>query len=121
MANGTDPPQDNAPRSGTAFWGVGLVVLIAGGYLAFRVLNPIIAAALMILAATVLGMVGLARDFDQHPGYEEREQVRAERRTITFAKNQGARDKDRAKWAAHQARQRQNEARQAAEGTPSAE
>ena len=121
MANGTDPQPGNAARSGTAFWGGGLVVLIVGGYLAFRILNPIIAAALVIVAATVLGIAALARDWDRHPGYEEREQLRAERRKIKFAENQGVRDKDRAKWEAHQARQRQKEAQQAAEGTTSAE
>ena len=88
------------------------------GYLAFRLLNPIIAAALVILAATVLGVAALAHDWDQHPGYEEREQARAEKRKIKFAENQGARAKDRAKWEAHQARQRQKAAQQAAEGQP---
>jgi uncharacterized membrane protein len=121
MANGSESRQGNAPRSGTAFWGGGLAVLIAGGYLAFRILNPIIAAALVILATTVLGIAALARDWDQHPGYEEREQARAERRKVKFAENQGARDKDRAKWEAHQARQRQKEAQQAADGTTSAQ
>ena len=121
MANDTDPRQGIAPRSGAAFWGGWLVLLIAGGYVAFRILNPIIAAALVIVAATVLGIAALARDWASHPGYEEREQERAERRKIKFAQNQGARDKDRAKWEAHQARQRQREAQQAAEGTTSAE
>jgi hypothetical protein len=101
-------------------WG-GLVVLLVGGYLAFRVLNPIIAAALVIVGATVLGMAAVARDWDQHPGYEEREQLRAEKRKIKFAENQGARDKDRAKWEAHQARQREKAARQDADGRPTSE
>jgi hypothetical protein len=118
MTKGTDPGLDTAPRRGAGFlWG-GLVVLLVAGYLAFRVLNPIIAAALVIVGATLLGMVAVARDWDQHPGYEEREQRRAEKRKLKFAENQGARDKDRAKWEAHQARQREKAAQQAAEGRP---
>ena len=91
-------------------------MLLVGGYVAFRVLNPIIAAALVIGAATVLGVAAVAHDWDRHPGFEEREQTRAERRKIKFAEKQGARDKDRATWEAHQARQRQKAERQAAEG-----
>jgi hypothetical protein len=116
MTNATDPRQEAPPRRGNGPWWAGLVVLIVGGYLAFRVLNPIIAAALVIVGATVLVMAGVARDWDQHPGYEEREQARAEKRKIKFAQNQGARDKDRAKWEAHQARQRQKAAQDPAEG-----
>jgi hypothetical protein len=62
-------------------------------------------------------MAGLARDWDRHPRYEEREQLRAEKRKMKFAQNSGARDKDRARWEAHQARQRQKAAQQAAEET----
>ena len=115
MTKATDPRQDTAPRRGAGLWWGGLVVLLVGGYLAFRVLNPIIAAAVVIVAATVLGMAVTAHDWDRHPGFEEREQARAEKRRIKFAENQGARDKDRAKWEAHQARQREKEAREAAE------
>lgn len=118
MTTGPTPPQDRGPRTGTGLWWSGLVVLLVGGYLAFRVLNPIIAAAAVILAATVLGVAALAHDWDQHPGYEEREQARAEKRKIRFAETQGARDRDRAKWEAHQARQREKAARQATDGRP---
>ena len=120
MTNGTNPGQEAAPRRSSGRLWTGLVLLLAGGYLAFRVLDPILAAALVIVAATVLGMAVLARDWDQHPRFEEREQVRAERRKIKFAQNQGARDKDRAKWEAHQARQRAKAAQQS-EGPASAE
>lgn len=121
MTKGTEPLPDATPRRGAGpLWG-GLVVLLVGGYLAFRVLNPIIAAALVIVGATVLGMAAVARDWDQHPRYEEREQLRAEKRKIKFAENQGARDKDRAKWEAHQARQREKAAREAADGRSTSE
>jgi O-antigen ligase len=121
MTKHTDPRRDTAPRGSSGALWFGLVLLLVGGYLAFRVLDPILAAALVIVAATVLGMAALARNWDQHPGFEEREQLRAEKRKIKFAQNQGARDKDRARWAAHQARQRQKSEQQAAEGTPSPE
>lgn len=118
MTKVTDPREDTAAGGNGLWWG-GLVALLVGGYLAFRALDPIIAAALVIVAATVLGMAVLARDWDRHPGFEEREQARAEKRKIKFARNQGTRDKDRAKWAAHQARQRQKAAGEAAGRTPS--
>ena len=125
MTTGPDPRQDSAPRTATSLWLSGLVVLLVGGFVAFRVLNPIIAAALVIGAATVLVVAVVARDWDQHPGYEEREQARAEKRKIKFAENQGARDRDRAKWEAHQARQEKKAARQAvrqaSEGRPPSE
>ncbi len=125
MTTGPDPRQDSAPRTATSLWLSGLVVLLVGGFVAFRVLNPIIAAALVIGAATVLVVAVVARDWDQHPGYEKREQARAERRKIKFAENQGARDRDRAKWEAHQARQEKKAARQAvrqaSEGRPPSE
>ena len=121
MTNGTDPRQDTAARGSSGALWIGLVLLLAGGYLAFRVLDPILAAALVIVAATVLGMATVARNWDQHPGFEEREQVRTEKRRVKFAQTQGARDKDRAKWEAHQARQRQKAGRPSAEGPASGE
>jgi hypothetical protein len=116
MTNGSASPQDTARGGDNGLWWAGLAVLIVGGFLAFRVLNPIIAAAVVIVGATVLVMARVARNWDQHPGYEEREQARAEKRKIKFAQTQGARDKDRAKWEAHQVRQRQKAAQDAAEG-----
>jgi hypothetical protein len=113
MTIGPDSRQDSGTRSSAGLWWGGLVVLLVGGYLAFRELNPIIAAALVIGAVTVLVVAVVAHDWDRHPGYEEREQARAEKRKIKFAETQGARDKDRAKWEAHQARQRQKAERQA--------
>jgi uncharacterized membrane protein len=121
MTKSAEPQQDTAPRRGAGLLSGGLVVLIAGGYLAFRVLNPIIAVAVVIVAATVLGVAATAHDWDRHPRFEEREQVRAEKRKLRFAENQGARDKDRAKWEAHRARQREKEAREAAEGAASSD
>lgn len=84
---------------------LGLAVLLVGAYVAFRFLNPIIAAFLVIFAATVLVMAVVARDWDKHPNFEDREAARIARRHEKWARRQGARDKDRARWEAHQARQ----------------
>ena len=84
---------------------VGLAGLAVLTLLAFRFLNPIIAAFLVIVAATVLCMSVIARDWDQHPTYEEREAARARKRSVKWARGQRGREKDRARWEAHQARQ----------------
>lgn len=84
---------------------LGLGGLAVGAYLAFRFLNPIIAAFVVIFAATVLVMAFVARNWDEHPSFEDREAVRATKRLEKWNRRQGARDKDRARWEAHQARQ----------------
>jgi hypothetical protein len=100
-----DTSTDRSAKSGRP---TGLLVAAlawaAGSVLAFAVLNPIIAAALVIVGATALVMAYLARDWDSHSTFEEREQARAERRRAKWAANQAARDRDRARWEAHQAK-----------------
>ena len=76
-----------------------------GGVLAFLFLNKVVAAFLVIFAATILVMAVVARDWDQHPDFEERERARARKRAEKWERGQAARDKDRAKWEAHRARQ----------------
>jgi hypothetical protein len=83
----------------------GVAGLAVGAFLAFRFLNPIVAAFLVIFAATVLGMAALARDWDRHPDFEQRELVRARKRAAKWERGQSARDKDRARWEAQKARQ----------------
>lgn len=84
------------------FWGAAVAVVSA---LLFLLLDPIVAAFLAILLVTgaVIGYV--ARDWDQHSTYEQREALRAQKRAEKWERNQAARERDRAKWAAHQARQ----------------
>jgi hypothetical protein len=83
-------------------WAV-LVAVVS--VLAFLLLDPILAAFLVILLATGLVIGVLARDWDQHPSYEERELARSRRRAEKWERSKDSRDKDRARWEAHQARQ----------------
>ena len=73
--------------------------------LAFVLLDPIVAAFFVILLVTVGGMVVLARNWDQHSTFEERELARARRRAEKWERNKDVRDRDRVRWEAHQARQ----------------
>jgi hypothetical protein len=73
--------------------------------LAFVLLDPIVAAFFVILLVTAGGMVLLARNWDQHSTFEERELARARRRAEKWERNKVVRDRDRARWEAHQARQ----------------
>lgn len=84
------------------FWGVLIAVV---SVLAFLLLDPIVAAFVVILLVTGAVLAFVARDWDQHPTYEQREHARAQRRAAKWERNQAARDRDRAKWEAHQARQ----------------
>ena len=83
-------------------WGA-LVVALSG--LAFLLLDPILAAFLAIMLVTGAVIAYVARDWDQHSTYEEREALRAQKRAEKWERNKAARDRDRAKWEAHQARQ----------------
>lgn len=83
---------------------IGALVWAAVSVLAFAALDPIIAAAVVIVGATGLVIAYLARDWDDHSTFEEREQARAERRKARWAAGQAARDRDRARWEAHQAK-----------------
>jgi hypothetical protein len=82
-------------------WGA-LVAVVS--VLAFRVLDPILASFLVIMLVTGAVIAVLARDWDQHSTYEEREAARARKRAEKWDRNQAARDRDRARWEAHQAR-----------------
>jgi membrane glycosyltransferase len=83
-------------------WGV---LVAAVSVLAFWYLDPILAAFLVILLVTGLVVGALARDWDRHPSFEERELARSRRRAEKWERNKDARAKDRARWEAHQARQ----------------
>ena len=84
------------------FWGALVAVVSA---LAFLLLDPILAAFLVILVVTAAVIAYVARDWDQHSTYEEREAARARKRAAKWDRNQAARDRDRARWEAHQAKQ----------------
>jgi hypothetical protein len=82
-------------------WG-GLVAVVS--VLAFRLLDPIVAAFVVILLLTGAVVAVLARDWDQHSTYEERELARTLRRAEKWERNSAARDRDRARWEDHQSR-----------------
>jgi hypothetical protein len=87
--------------------------LIGGGIwavltaLVFLLLNPILAAFITILAATFVAIAALAANWDQHSTFEERERVRAQKRAEKWERTKDVRERDRARWEAHQARKAQ--------------
>ena len=83
-------------------WGA---LTVLGSVLAFLFLDPIVAAFLVILLVTGGVIAFLARDWDQHSTYEERELARSRKRAQKWDRNANARARDRARWEAHQARQ----------------
>ncbi len=83
-------------------WAVGTIL---ASVLAWLLLDPILAAFVAILLATCAALAFLARDWEQHSTYEERELTRAQRRARKWESGAAARERDRARWEAHQARQ----------------
>jgi hypothetical protein len=71
--------------------------------LAFLV-DPILGACVLIFGAIGVVVVQLASSWNEHPDFEARELDRARRRKVKWEKNRGARDKDAARYAAHQER-----------------
>jgi hypothetical protein len=86
--------------------GGGIWVVVAG--LAFALLNPILAAFVAILGLTVVVVLAMAADWENHPSFEERELARARKRAVKKAavreRTKDARARDRERWEAHQAR-----------------
>ncbi len=89
-------------------WGA---VVIVGSAAAFVLIDPVLASFLAIMLVTVTVLAVLARDWDRHTSFEERELERARRRQEKWERGAAARERDRARWEAHRARQ---EARRAA-------
>ena len=83
--------------------GIGAAVL--GSVAAFAFLDPIIAVFVAIVLGTVVVLAVLASDWDRHSTFEERELARARRRQEKWERGAAARERDRAKWEAHRARQ----------------
>jgi hypothetical protein len=83
-------------------WGALVAVLAV---LAVVLLDPILAAFVVILLVTAAVSALVARDWDQHSTYEERELARSRKRAQKWDRNADARARDRARWEAHQARQ----------------
>ena len=72
--------------------------------LAFLV-DPVLGACVLIFGGIGVVVVQLASSWDEHPDFEARELDRARRRKVKWEKGAGAREKDAARYAAHQARQ----------------
>jgi hypothetical protein len=81
----------------------GVVLLVLSG-LAFGYLDPILGAFAGIFGVTALAIAWFARDWDQHPSFEEREQERVHRRAAKRERTADARARDRERWEAHQAK-----------------
>ena len=88
------------------------VLAVAGSVAAFLLFDPILAVFVAIMLLTAAALAFLARDWDRHSTYEERELERARRRKEKWERGAAARERDRVKWEAHQARQ---EAKRAAQ------
>jgi len=95
---GTTSGRSRALVVGSAAW-------VVGSGLAFLFLDVILAAFLAIMGLTLLVVAFLARDWERHSTFEERELARARKRAQKWERNKDARDRDRARWEAHQARQ----------------
>jgi len=80
------------------------VVWVVLSVLAF-LQDPILGAVVLIFGASAVVVVQLSSTWSEHPDFEARELARAERRKVKWEKNTGPREKDAAKYAAHQARQ----------------
>jgi hypothetical protein len=83
-------------------WGA-LVAVVS--VLAFVLMDPILAAFVVILLVTGAVLAVLARDWDRHSTYEERELARSRKRAEKWDRNKDVRARDRVRWEAHQARQ----------------
>jgi hypothetical protein len=83
------------------------VVWVALSVLAFLV-DPILGSCVLIFGAIGVVVVQLASTWDEHPDFEAREVVRARRRKAKWDRDAGKREKDAARYAAHQARKNQN-------------
>ena len=79
------------------------VAWVALTVLAF-LLDPILGACVLIFGGIGVVVVQLASTWSEHPDFEARELERARRRKAKWEQSAGAREKDAARYAAHQAR-----------------
>ena len=84
------------------------VVWVVASVAAFAVLDPVIAAFAAILGLTVVGIAFLSSDWVRSTSFEEREAERVRRRKAKWDAGAAARERDRARWEAHQARKAGN-------------
>ena len=108
-----DGTTETRPRGGRRWAGPALAAAVwaASSALAFLNLDPILAAFVVILGATAVVIAAFAHDWDRHSTFEERELARARKRAEKWVRGKDARERDRARWEAHQARQAKKRAR----------
>ena len=114
MDDGTSTGTGDAGRPWIPGWApitLGATLWIAGSVLAFLTLDLILAALLVVLVGTAGALVAVARNWDRHSTFEERELVRARRRAEKWERNSDVRARDRARWEAYQQRQEKKTAR----------
>ena len=85
-----------------------VVLLAAAALLAY---DAFVAVGTLIAGATLLGVVGLAADWEKHPSFEERELARARKRKERWQATAGDRARDRARFEAYQAKKAAKEQR----------
>ena len=83
---------------------VGVVAWVGISALAFLVLYWVLALFVTIVGAVVVLVVGASSDWDRHSTFEQRELARARKRAEKRERTKDARDRDRARWEAHQAK-----------------
>jgi hypothetical protein len=98
----TTEPRSARRVIGTALGAAVTLALVAAAFARF---DLVVASAVAIVLVTTFGMIVAASGWDQHSTYEEREAARARRRQEKWDRNKAARERDRRKWEAHQARQ----------------
>jgi hypothetical protein len=82
-----------------------VLVWAAVSVVAFLVVpDVLVSAGLVIFGAVLLLVLAMARDWDAHSTFEEREVLRARRRKARWERNADSRARDRERWEAHQAR-----------------
>ena len=96
---GTEPrrPRSKGPVVSAVAW-------VLASVAAFVVLHPIVAAFVCIVGLTGVAMSFLSSDWVRSTSFEEREAERVRRRKAKWEAGAAARERDRARWEAHQAR-----------------
>jgi hypothetical protein len=98
----TENPGGRRTRSGAPV--AVTLVWLAGSVAAFIFLDPVIASFVAILGLTGVVVTFLSSDWVRASTFEEREAARARRRQEKWDAGEKARERDRARWEAHQAR-----------------
>jgi hypothetical protein len=86
-------------------WLIGGGIWVVLTALVFLLLNPILATFVTIITATVVVVLALAANWEDHSTFEQREAARAVKRKEKWERTKDVRERDRTRWEAHQAKQ----------------